>query len=509
MMTTNNLMAQGMRFPTYDNKTHTAEQQPFADLSQKIWDMMAAKDAEGLKAIFHPNCEFVHMGGYWGTEQELATIGGGMIWYKHAEVYGVEVKMVNKSNVAVYSTIVLDAELGGQTTSHPFFVTQVFNNEEGAWKLISFVFTTRTGGPGVEMPNAPQGGQQPLARPQGQPRGGNPQMSQQSQERVGAQFPAADYKTPITPTLTLNNGVKMPQFGIGTFLMPGNDACYDAVLTALRMGYRHIDTAHAYQDEQGVGRAVNDFCKESGVKRSEIWVTSKLWPSEYAQADAIDKMLARMGLDYIDLLYPHQPVGDFKTAWHNMEAAVKAGKVRCLGLSNFEVKEAQDAYRWCVDSTSVKPVILQMECHPYAQRVAESAQVRKDGMVVECWYPLGGQVSNGALLRDPVINSIANKRNITPAQVILAWHIQEGHSIIPKSDNPKHIQENIESLNIKLTDAEMKQMRDLNREKRFYEFNIEQTRQFVNFSLPDEQAGGDGAAWNRQMSEELERGNKQ
>lgn len=301
----------------------------------------------------------------------------------------------------------------------------------------------------------------------------------------------------------------MPQFGIGTFLMPGNDACYDAVLTALRMGYRHIDTAHAYQDEQGVGRAVNDFCKESGVKRSEIWVTSKLWPSEYAQADAIDKMLARMGLDYIDLLYPHQPVGDFKAAWHNMEVAVKAGKVRCLGLSNFEVKEAYDAYRWCVDSTSVKPVILQMECHPYAQRVAESAQIKKDGMVVECWYPLGSQASNGALLRDPVINSIANKRNITPAQVILAWHIQEGHSIIPKSDNPKHIQENIESLNIKLTDAEMKQMRDLNREKRFYEFNIEQTRQFVNFSLPDEQAGGDAATWNRQMIEELERGNKQ
>ena len=152
--------AQGMRFPTYDNKTHTAEQQPFADLSQKIWDLMAAKDANALKEIFHPNCEFVHMGGYWGTEQELATIGGGMIWYKHAEVYGVEVKQVNATNVAVYSTIVLDAEVGGQVTSHPFFVSQMFILEDGKWKLASFVFTTRMIGPGVQMPEGPQGGPQ-------------------------------------------------------------------------------------------------------------------------------------------------------------------------------------------------------------------------------------------------------------------------------------------------------------------------------------------------------------
>lgn len=144
------MVAQQPKWLTYDNKTHTAEEQPFADMSQKIWDMMANKDAEGLKNVFHPNCEFVHMGGYWGTEQELQTIGSGMIWYKHAEVYGVDVKIVNETNVAVYSTIVLDAEVGGQVTSHPFFVSQMFIKENGSWKLASFIFTTRMMGPGIK-----------------------------------------------------------------------------------------------------------------------------------------------------------------------------------------------------------------------------------------------------------------------------------------------------------------------------------------------------------------------
>lgn len=157
-----NIYAQG-NFPTFTNKTHTAEEQPFADLSQKVWDLMAAKDTAQLSQIFHPQCEFVHMGGYWGTPQELATIGGGMIHYKHAEVYGVDVKKINDNNWAVYSTIVLDAVVGGQTTSHPFFTTQIFTHENGKWLLASFVFTTRVMGPGVEMPNfgGGQGGNNP------------------------------------------------------------------------------------------------------------------------------------------------------------------------------------------------------------------------------------------------------------------------------------------------------------------------------------------------------------
>lgn len=141
------------QFQNFENKTHTPEAQPFADLSQKIWDLMAQKDATSLKEIFHPNAMFVHMGGYWGTEQELATIGGGFIYYKQADVYGVDVKQINEDNWAVYSTIVLTAELGGNDVITPFFVTQTFTRENDKWLLTAFVFTTRMGGPGADRAN--------------------------------------------------------------------------------------------------------------------------------------------------------------------------------------------------------------------------------------------------------------------------------------------------------------------------------------------------------------------
>ena len=141
------------QFQNFENKTHTPEAQPFAELSQKIWDLMAQKDATSLKEIFHPNAMFVHMGGYWGTEQELNTIGQGFIFYKQADVYGVDVKQINEDNWAVYSTIVLTAELGGRDVITPFFVTQTFTRENGKWQLTAFVFTTRMGGPGADRAN--------------------------------------------------------------------------------------------------------------------------------------------------------------------------------------------------------------------------------------------------------------------------------------------------------------------------------------------------------------------
>ena len=139
-------------FPMFNNRTHRVEAQPFADLSQRIWDLMADKNADALKEIFHPNAMFVHMGGYWDCAQELATIGGGFIHYKRAEVYGVDVKQINADNWAVYSTIKLDAALGGgdNIVTTPFFVTQTFTREDGKWWLTAMVFTTRTSGPGIE-----------------------------------------------------------------------------------------------------------------------------------------------------------------------------------------------------------------------------------------------------------------------------------------------------------------------------------------------------------------------
>lgn len=278
------------------------------------------------------------------------------------------------------------------------------------------------------------------------------------------------------PVVTLNNGVEMPRFGLGTFLQPSNEVCYQSCLTALKAGYRHIDTAHAYNDEEGVGRAVND----SGIPREEIWVTSKLWPTEYGEGKtlkAIDDMLERMHLDYIDLLYVHQPVGDFVGAWKDMEKAVEMGKVRALGISNFDAND--EVWDEIMSAATIKPAVLQIECHPYAQRLDIRKKAAKEGIQVECWFPLGGAMSEGALFKDPVIQKIAEAHGKTPAQVILRWHIQEGFSVIPGASDPDYIKENIQIFDFALTDGEMEQMRSLNKEERFFNATIEDVEKMV------------------------------
>ena len=279
------------------------------------------------------------------------------------------------------------------------------------------------------------------------------------------------YKTAAgVPMVQLNNGILMPQFGLGTFLQPSDEVCEQSCLTALKAGYRHIDTAHAYNDEAGVGRAV----KASGIPR-EIWITRKLWPTEYGEGKtlkAIDEMLERMQLDYIDLLYVHQPVGDFVGAWRDMEKAVAMGKVRALGISNFDASD--EVFNKIMTESRVKPAVLQIECHPYAQRLAMREKVKPYGIHVTCWFPLGGAMSNGALLKDPAIIAIAEAHGKTPAQVILRWHMQEGFSAIPGASNPDYIKENIQIFDFELTDEEMAQMRSLNKEERFFNMSLEE-----------------------------------
>lgn len=285
------------------------------------------------------------------------------------------------------------------------------------------------------------------------------------------------YKTAANvPMVQLNNGILMPQFGLGTFLQPSDAVCEQSCRTALKAGYRHIDTAHAYNDEAGVGRAV----KESGIPREEIWVTSKLWPNEYGEgktAQAIDAMLERMQLDYIDLLYVHQPVGDFVGAWKDMEKAVAAGKVRALGISNFDAND--EVFNRIMEAATIKPAVLQMECHPYAQRLAVCEKAKTHNIQVECWFPLGGAMSNGALLKDPTIMEIAKAHGKTAAQVILRWHIQEGFSVIPGASNPDYIKENIDIFDFTLTDDEMAEMRGLNKERRFFNMSLSDVERMV------------------------------
>ena len=224
--------------------------------------------------------------------------------------------------------------------------------------------------------------------------------------------------------------------------------------------------------------------RRSGVLRSEIWLTSKLWPSDYTDTsadEAIDRMLKRLGTDYVDLLYIHQPVGDIKAAYEAMIRAYKAGKVRALGISNFDydAPEVQAAFRWIVDSAEVRPQVMQIECHPYAQRVEMRKVLAEKGIQLECWFPLGGAMSQGALFKEPVLQQIAKAHGKTPAQVIIRWHLQEGFSVIPGSTKHNHITENISTMDFALSQAEMDAIRALNKGQRFYNATFEQTKMFI------------------------------
>lgn len=268
-------------------------------------------------------------------------------------------------------------------------------------------------------------------------------------------------------TITLNNSCVIPQFGLGVFMIQGDDATKTACLDALKTGYRHIDTAHAYQNERGVGAAV----KESGIARDEIWITSKLWPSEYGLDKtpvAVDKMLDRLDTEYIDLLLLHQQFGDYIGAWKAMEQAVKDGKVRSIELSNFESDRLEEVLK----IAEIKPAVLQVECHPYYQQNALKKRVAPYGTVIESWYPIGH--GDAELINEPIFTKLGKKYGKTNVQVILRWHIQEGNIIFPKSTNPQHIADNMNIFDFSLTDEEMEQIKSIDKDIRFFSMTLAQ-----------------------------------
>ena len=279
--------------------------------------------------------------------------------------------------------------------------------------------------------------------------------------------------------IKLNDGNNIPQFGIGVYQVPEGEMTINTIKNALEIGIRHIDTAHAYQNERGVGRAV----KESGIPRKDIWITTKLWPSEYGEdltSKAIDKMLERLDTDYIDLLLLHQQFGDYTGAYKDMEKAVKDGRVKSIGLSNFESERLEEV----LAIATIPPSVLQVECHPYYQQNELKKRIEKYGTKIESWYPIGHGDKN--LINEPLFTKLGGKYNKTNVQIILRWHIQEGTIVFPRSTNPVHIKENFEIFDFELTEDEMNEIRKLDSGKRFFNMTLEQQEQNLGAWKPED-----------------------
>ena len=272
---------------------------------------------------------------------------------------------------------------------------------------------------------------------------------------------------------TLNNGIKMPMAGIGTFLLTPDEA-EASVLSALQCGYRLIDTANAYVNEKAVGRAM----RKSGIPRDEIFLETKLWPSFYEQEDAVEKTLQRLGTDCIDLLLIHQPAGNYIAGYRLMEKAYKEGKVRAIGLSNFTPEQVQEI----LDICEVKPAVLQTEVHPYSQEKELKAFLDKEGIVIQAWYPLGH--GDKTLREEPLFTELAHKYGKSNSQIILRWHIQSGNIVIPGSKNPQHIKDNLDVFDFALTDNELDRIAAMDQQKRYYHSTPAMLKKYASI-VPD------------------------
>ena len=301
-----------------------------------------------------------------------------------------------------------------------------------------------------------------------------PQEDSSSAESGDAGQPTEDFADMNTEfdlekgTVRLNNGIEMPILGIGTFRLSDEQA-ENSVYWALRDGYRLIDTARIYGNEVGVGRGIQRAIDEGFVTREEIFVTTKMWTDDYDDGDsAIENSLNRLGLDYIDLMILHHSApGSDVEAYQAMERAVEDGKLRSIGLSNYYTPEDFDRL---VEATTIVPVLLQNETHPYHQSMEMKEHLKKYGTVMESWFPLGGRGNTQTLFNNETIVSIAEAHGKTSAQIILRWHLQAGNIAIPGSSNEDHIQENYEIFDFELSEEEMQRMSDLDRNERFADY---------------------------------------
>lgn len=261
-------------------------------------------------------------------------------------------------------------------------------------------------------------------------------------------------------TIKLNNGVEIPAVGLGVYRLKDHKAAQEAVETALSVGYRHIDTAMIYENEDAVGNAI----KNSGIPRNEIFVTTKLWNDDQRSGkvdEAIEASLKKLGLDYIDLYLVHWPVKDtYLDIWAKMEKVYKDGKTRSIGVSNYQAHHIDDL----LEKYEITPVVNQIECYPYLTQEPLIKYCLSKGIYPEAWGPLGAGQTD--ILTNPVITALAKKYNKTPAQIVLRWHLERETIVIPKSVHKGRQIENISIFDFHLTPDEIKQISALNQNKR-------------------------------------------
>lgn len=266
----------------------------------------------------------------------------------------------------------------------------------------------------------------------------------------------------------LNNGIKMPNIGIGTFMIAPKDA-ENSVKEALKMGYRLIDTANAYGNEKSVGLGI----RESGVNRDDIFLSTKLWVTEYENENAVDETLQRLGVDYIDLLFIHQPAGNYMAGYRQLEKAYEEGKIKAIGISNFEKKELEEL----LSNVEIKPQVIQVERHPYYTGKDIDDILKTNDIKVMSWYPLGH--GDSSLINEPIFKSLGEKYGKSPAQIILRWHTQMGYIVIPGSKNVEHIKDNFNIYDFELTAEEMLEIAKLDTEKRYYHATEENLKAYA------------------------------
>ena len=292
----------------------------------------------------------------------------------------------------------------------------------------------------------------PSPTAENQSQAGEAISSEDSSSMEKNMIPVFDFES---QTVMLNSGYKMPIMGLGTYSLT-DEECYRSVIALLESGGRLIDTAYIYGNEAAVGRAVRD----SGIPREEVFVITKLYPSQFSNAEeAINEALEKMDIGYIDMMLLHHPgTGDVE-AYRAMEQAVMDGKIRSIGLSNWYVEELTEF----LPQVTITPALIQNEIHPYYQENDVIPFIQEKGIVVQGWYPFGGRGHTAELLGDETISEIAETHGVTSAQVILRWNLQKGVVVIPGSSNPDHIRENLDLFGFELTADEMDRINRLDR----------------------------------------------